>query len=187
MAMRPDQTERAEQLLARANTAVVEAVALEADNGRLAEDNAELTKTLEDVLREAKEGLVPIPKPGEPWDAKANYTVGDTATDVVRPESAEGSVGSEPAGKEGALVLYEATHYSRGKRPSEWPTRWKLVEKPVIAYDIVWLEFPEGQSVPNGKRVLFEDQVWLLVGGPVIRVNMNRPRVGNAKWELVMG
>ena len=118
----------------------------------------EQEQTLEQVIEDARAGLVPIPVPGAVWDGAKNYIVGDTATD--------------------GGVLYEATHYSKGKRPSESPGHWKIPEAPTL---------PDWYSIPDGTIIYEDDEVtcdgvdWRCIMQHM-KSTVYKPKAGSSRW-----
>ena len=122
----------------------------------------DVTQTLETTLQQAREGLVPVPKPGEAWDAKKNYIEGDTA-------------------KEGG-VLYVANRYSKGKKPSENKEYWSVA--PTVETYPDWGGFAEMHQFKEGDRVSCDGKNWECID-PCTKTNMFKPKAGSAKWKEI--
>lgn len=120
-----------------------------------------LSEELDNVIQEAREGLTPIPQPGEAWDAKKNHTTGDTVTD-------------------GGL-LYVALRYSKGKRPSEHPEVWEVKAAPTLP---AWSSIPDGTIIYSGDEVTHGGKNWRCAMQHT-KSTVYTPKAGSSRWTEI--
>lgn len=131
---------------------------LRTDNAALAAEN----RTLEQVLRDTRDGLEPIPVKGEPYRATANYTTGDEVT-------VDG-------------IIFIALVYSKGKSPPEHPTLWE-VKKPEVEV-LVWLDIDSGHPFEVGDRVTHIGLTFACIRAHT-KSTVRQPLDGSQWWEAV--
>ena len=122
---------------------------------------SEMRGDLNEVLQQAREGLVPIPVQGDEWSSELRYITGDVAL-------LNG-------------VSYTALKYSKGKRPDESPKHWARTQDPAPAE---WDSIEDGTIIEVGTRVLYEGVVWECTSQH-IKSPVYRPKGGSSKWTKI--
>ena len=124
-----------------------ENVALVAENVNLADELAR---------------LVPLPVPGEDWDYRKNYTVGDTVT-------VDG-------------VEYECIHTNRNNGPEQTlGIEWKIKEAaPVV---LVWADIESNTAIAVGDLVEHNKLTWRCIKAHA-KSQVRVPLDGSQWWEV---
>ena len=119
---------------------------------------AYLQTDLEQTIQDARDGLVPIPVPGEPWSGLKNYITGDEVTD-------EG-------------VVYIAKHWSKNRKPSENPEQWSEKAQPSLPE---WSSIPDGTIIYEGDQVTHSGKNWEATQQHTKSV-VYTPKTGSSRW-----
>ena len=122
---------------------------------------SEMRGDLNEVLLQAREGLVPIPVQGDEWSSELRYITGDVAL-------LNG-------------VSYTALKYSKGKQPDESPEYWEETQAPTVPE---WSSIEDGTIIEVGTRVLHEGVVWECIDQH-FKSTVYRPKDGSSKWKVV--
>ena len=93
--------------------------------------------TLENILADARAGLVPTPVQGEEWDKAKRYIAGD----LVMSKG----------------VAYIAERFSQGEPPVDNPKYW-MVKPDVVTYPL-WSSLPEG-LIEKGQKCTHIEKNW---------------------------
>ena len=109
-----------------------------------------------DILTAAREGLIPTPTQGAPWDAETRYIAGDTV---------EGG--------------YVALKYSRNKPPAEnLGTYWAVQ---TVTYP-AWGDIEDGTVIEVGTVVTYGGKTWRCTEQH-IKSTVYKPKAGSTKWS----
>ena len=134
------------------------------EHARLRTANATLAaenRTLEQVIRDTRAGLEPVPVKGEAYRAAANYTTGDEVT-------LNG-------------VTYVATAYNKGKSPTESPELWTVkVGKTKV---LVWADIASNAAIAVGDLVEHNGTTWRCIKAHA-KGQVRVPLVGSQWWEV---
>ena len=134
--------------------AVQKKAELTAQVTRLTELEAQSNEIV-DILTAAREGLIPTPTQGAPWDAETRYIAGDTV---------EG---------------YIALKYSRNKPPAEnLGTYWAVQ---TVTYP-AWGDIEDGTVITEDTIVTHEGKSWRCISQH-IKSAVYRPKTGSSKWS----
>jgi len=156
-------------LLEQAKVANEKIKFIKTENATLVQEIEELKETeqnFEQLLKDTRDGLAPVPKNGEPWKVNLAYTTTMTCTHT-------GST-------------WEALKFTRGNEPGSSPNHWKVKE--VEKYPL-WTSFSDG-TVIYGKdsddkpAQIVEDQgyIWICLVQH-FKSTMYRPKDGSTRWE----
>lgn len=121
----------------------------------------EMKSDLNDVLAAARDGLVPVPTPGDAWSADLRYIAGDTAT-------VDG-------------ISYTALKYSKGKNPPDSPNHWGITQEP--AYP-AWDSIEDGTVIMEGEIVTYNGATWQCTSQH-IKSNVYKPKSSSSKWVQI--
>lgn len=114
------------------------------------------------IFESIRNNLVSVPEAGAEWDERKNYISGDTVTE--------------------AGVLYVATRYSRGKKPSENPDRWQIVQDEAEVG--AWADIADGSIVEEGTIVTHNGKTWVCIAQH-FKSSVYSPRAVSTKWREV--
>lgn len=121
----------------------------------------EMKSDLNDVLVAARDGLVPVPTPGEAWSADLRYIAGDTAT-------VDG-------------ISYTALRYSKGKNPPDSPDYWEVTPEPSYP---AWDSIEDGTVIKEGEIVTYNGATWQCTSQH-IKSTVYKPKDGSSKWVQI--
>ncbi len=129
-----------------------------------AELTAQVTRLIEleaqsneivDILTAAREGLIPTPTQGAPWNAETRYIAGDTV---------EG---------------YVALKYSRNKPPAaNLGTYWAVQ---TVTYP-AWSDIEDGTVIEVDTIVTYNGKTWQCTEQH-IKSTVYKPKTGSSKWS----
>lgn len=122
---------------------------------------AAIAADLNEVLIAAREGLVPIPTPGDAWSADLRYITGDTAT-------VDG-------------ISYTALRYSKGKNPPDSPDYWEVTPEPSYP---AWDSIEDGTVIKEGEIVTYNGATWQCTSQH-IKSTVYKPKAGSSKWVQI--
>lgn len=122
---------------------------------------AAIAADLNEVLIAAREGLVPIPTPGDAWSADLRYIAGDTAT-------VDG-------------ISYTALKYSKGKNPPDSPNHWEITQ--TQAYP-EWDSIEDGTVIMEGEIVTYNGATWQCTSQHIKSI-VYKPKAGSSKWQQI--
>ena len=122
---------------------------------------AAIAADLNEVLIAARDGLVPVPTPGDAWSADLRYIAGDTAT-------VDG-------------ISYTALKYSKGKNPPDSPNHWEVTQEP--AYP-AWDSIEDGTVIKEGEIVTYNGATWQCTSQH-IKSTVYKPKDGSSKWVQI--
>ena len=115
--------------------------------------------TLEEALIETRKSLVPLPVPGEEWDGKKSYIVGDTVT-----------FGG---------IKYVARHFNKGKQPDKYPDEWEIeLTKPEYS---LWADDPDMFEYREGDIREHIGKLWICTSDH-LKIKMYEPKASSSKW-----
>ena len=120
-----------------------------------------LKSDLNEVLIAARDGLVPVPTPGDAWSADLRYIAGDTAT-------VDG-------------VSYTALRYSKGKNPPDSPDYWAVTPEPSYP---AWDSIEDGTVIMEGEIVTYNGATWQCTSQH-IKSNVYKPKSSSSKWVQI--
>lgn len=122
---------------------------------------AAIAADLNEVLIAARDGLVPVPTPGDAWSADLRYIAGDTAT-------VDG-------------VSYTALRYSKGKNPPDSPDYWAVTPEPSYP---AWDSIEDGTVIKEGEIVTYNGATWQCTSQH-IKSTVYKPKDGSSKWVQI--
>lgn len=122
---------------------------------------AAIAADLNEVLIAARDGLVPVPTPGDAWSADLRYIAGDTAT-------VDG-------------ISYTALKYSKGKNPPDSPNHWEITQ--VSSYP-AWDSIEDGTVIMEGEIVTYNGATWQCTSQH-IKSTVYKPKDGSSKWKQI--
>ena len=120
-----------------------------------------IEQSLEQILKDARDSLLPIPTPGAAWDARLNYTTGDEIT-------IDG-------------VTYVALKYNRGQDPREHPELWEVKKEVFILF---WQDVESGYSFVVGDIVEHNKLKWRCIKAHT-KSQVRVPLDGSQWWEVM--
>lgn len=135
--------------------AVQKKAELTAQVTRLTELEAQSNEIV-DILTAAREGLIPTPTQGAPWDAETRYIAGDTV---------EGG--------------YVALRYSRNKPPAENLSTYWAVQ--TVTYP-AWGDIEDGTVIEVDTIVTYNGKTWQCTEQH-IKSTVYKPKAGSSKWS----
>lgn len=147
--MTPEQQARWDALKSRINETKAKRVEAEAAAGAA-------EQTLADTLKQARAGLVAAPVAGGAWDEAKVYIADDEVMD--------------------GGTSYVAVKFSRGKRPSEYPSHWAGKTASAIP---LWDDLQGVVTV--GTKAMYDGQVWTCIDQHIKSV-VSKPKAGSTKW-----
>ena len=120
-------------------------------------------KTLEQILKDVRDGLEPLPKQGDLWKATARYITGDEAMD----------------GK----TLYVALKFNQNKKPSDHPVYWE--KKAIEPSYPKWNDIPDGTIIYE-KDIVELDGLWICTTQHM-KSTVYKPKEGSSRWVRYEG